>query len=182
MKTSTKLLEMLPLVATVLLVPAVVRAEDDSTKNHGFLPESEARRNVIDPVMPEYPDEAVRLHVFGIVHVMIEVSCEGEVLMIKGKQRTPSLLKKVVANAVKQWRFKPHRHPYAEPLAYFSRLIFEFIIDEKGPRVQMYTPYPDPRYAECLGCTNTLLERRYWREWETLFDRSDQHANLLTLP
>jgi TonB family protein len=138
------------------------------------LPSSLAARNVIDPILPIYPEEAVRIGVSGVVRIKIEIGEDGEVLRVKVKPRTNPHLKTAVVDAVKQWRFRPWRGVDGGVRAVISRLTFRFTIKDGEPHVTMYDPAAASQ-TECLGCYDSALELREWREWEDVpMERSDR--------
>lgn len=147
-----------------VVAPPKVLSQDD-VRNHALLPEITARKSAIEPVLPIYPDEAVQRGISGVVRIMLEISSDGEVLRIKVKPRTNPLLKQAVVDAVKQWKFKPWPGPDGTGRAVITRLAFRFVITDGEPHAGMYDP-PGPSESECLGCSNSMLEFRLWREWE----------------
>jgi TonB family protein len=148
----------------LLVSPALLFSQED-TRNHALLPELTARRSAIEPVLPTYPEEAVRRNISGIIRIKIEISAEGEILRIKVKPRTNPLLTAAVADAVKQWTFKPWPGPDDTSRPVISRLTFRFTISDGQPNVAMYDP-PPTSPSECLGCYNSMMELHQWRDWE----------------
>lgn len=147
--------------------PSMVCASQEQPKKlHALLPESWARKFAIIKVMPAYPHEAVQQGVSGVVHIKFETSPEGEVLRIKVKPRTNPLLVKAVADAVKQWKFKPRLGLDGVYQPVFSRLIFHFSLSTGGPHVELYNPGPNPSDVQQLSYYNSARERREWREWD----------------
>jgi TonB family protein len=138
--------------------------QDDATKGHALLGESWARKSAVSAIMPAYPDEAVRLNISAVVRIKLEVSRDGEVLQIKVKPKTKPVFTKAVAQAVKQWLFKPWSGPDGLSQPVISRLSFRFIILEGEPYVEMYDPGTSD--TDCLDCYNSALELREWREWD----------------
>lgn len=130
-----------------------------------MLPESIARKSAITKIMPIYPEEAVQSGISGTVHIILEIGPEGDVLQTKVKPRTNGLLAKAVSDAVNQWKFRPWPGQYGLPTGVLTRLIFRFSLNEGQPQVELYSPRPDTRIDECLGCTNTAREMRQWRDW-----------------
>jgi TonB family protein len=133
---------------------------------HAALPESWARASASTKVMPTYPDEAVRLNISGLVHIKLETNAAGEVLRIKVKPKTNSLLAQAVADAVTQWKFKPWPGPDGNHVPVFSRLTFDFRLNNQQPHVEMYDPGPLPSDIERLSYYNSAKEKREWRDWE----------------
>jgi TonB family protein len=164
--------------------PSLVGASQEEPKKfHALLPESWARKSVMTKVMPAYPHEAVQKGVSGMVHIKFETSPEGEVLRIKVKPRTNPLLVKAVADAVKQWKFKPQLglDGVYEPV--FSRLIFHFSLSTGRPHVELYNPGPNPSDVQQLSYYNSARERREWREWDEVpTDRSPKLRVRFTPP
>lgn len=150
-----------------MAVPVVANASQDSHgRNPPLLPESVARRSVIEMVMPVYPERAVRRGISRVVPIKIEISGDGDVLRIKFKPRTEPLLKEAVSSAARQWRFKPWLGSEGVGVAFISRLTFDFVISNGEPRVEMYDHGRDAHGGLCLGCSDSGREFREWREWE----------------
>lgn len=92
-----------------LAMPVVCPAQNGFGKNSALLPESWARKAAANAVMPNYPDEAVRDGIAGVVRIRFETNSAGEVVTIKVKPGTLSVLKEAVVEAVRQWKFKPRQ-------------------------------------------------------------------------
>jgi TonB family protein len=171
------------LVPTVgLLVFAIVSAvsaqNDESGRGFALLPESWAREAAITTVVPEYPDEAIQQNVSGIVHVKFQTNDEGEVVRIKVRPRTAALLARAVAEAVKQWRFKPRLAADNIRKPVISRLIFSFTLISNEPKVQLYNPGPDAPDVQKLGYYNSAKEMKEWREWQEVLPERHQKSNV----
>lgn len=158
---------MLPLL-TVQVALTAYAMQDSPKKYPALLPESVARKSAINTVMPIYPEEALRSGVSGIIHLKVEISPEGEVLRVKVKPRTDARLRKAVFDAVEQWKFKPWIGLNGLPEGFITRLIFSFSLKGGKPSVELYTPKPDNRLDECLGCSNSARELREWKEWDEI--------------
>lgn len=156
-----------------VVAPPDVFSQDD-VRNHALLPEITARKSAIEPVLPIYPDEAVQRGIFGVVRIMLEISAQGEVLRIKVKPRTNPLLKAAVVEAVERWKFRPWLGPDGTGEAVITRLAFRFDMTDGEAHAGMYDPL-GPSEIDCLGCSNSMLELRLWREWEEVtLDKSSR--------
>ncbi|MGH9905655.1 MAG: energy transducer TonB [Pyrinomonadaceae bacterium] len=151
------------LVALVLMPIAIV-GQVQKDEWAGGQPEYLARKAAIKKVIPTYPEEALRLGISGRVEVKIAISEEGRVLRIKVRPRTDRLLKAAIANAVKQWKFKPRPDHDGLGRPILSRLTFNFVSAEG--RVELYIPGPGAPDTHHLGYHNFTKDRREWREWE----------------
>ena len=67
---------------------------------------SEAMKQLIDHVSPDYPAEAMAAHVQGTVSLLITIGKDGSVTVIKEISGPPDLTSAAIA-AVKQWRYRP---------------------------------------------------------------------------
>jgi TonB family protein len=157
--------------AFALLAVALAMSQetgDDPARDHAVLPESYARQSAIERVIPIYPEEAVRAGIVAIVHVKIEISRTGDVLKIKVKPRTSRLLSDSVADAVKQWRFKPIRGQDGLPMPSITRLIFRFSLQDGNGRVELYDPGPNASDSQRIGYCDSSKELKEWRIWEEI--------------
>ena len=174
--SSTLIAKTLPLLFMFMIAAQALctsLAQDNPKKSRALLPEGVARESAITVIMPIYPEEALKRGISGTVHIKLEVSAEGEVLRIKVKPRTQPLFKHAVAEAVKQWRFKTWKGAGDLPAPFISRLIFEFSVTDSEANVELYTPKPDNRTDECLGCSNDARELREWKEWEEIWSSDE---------
>ena len=160
-------------VLITVSVSLTTYALQDQEKFRSLLPESIARTYAIGKIMPIYPEEALQSAISGRVHVKLQVSPQGRVLRIKAKPSTNALLVKAVSDAVKQWKFKSWPGPDGLPQGVLTRLMFQFSLEDGKPGVSLYTPKPDKRIDECLGCSNSAREMREWREWEEVWSSVD---------
>jgi TonB family protein len=170
------------LIVAVLVSVGEASQQDTSTKLNTLLPESSARKSAIKMVMPAYPEDAVRSRISGLIHIKLQISPGGDVLRIKVKPRTNPLLKQAVADAVKQWKFRSWHGANDISVAVISRLIFRFSLTDTESTVEMYTPKPDTRIDECLGCSNDARELREWREWEEIWSSEEDSGSAPSSP
>jgi TonB family protein len=66
----------------------------------------EAVKQLVRQVPPEYPDEAKKAHVSGIVSLVVVIGTDGLVANVKPISGPPALVPYAIA-AVKQWQFRP---------------------------------------------------------------------------
>jgi TonB family protein len=161
------------LFLTTLITPLICLAQHGPQKDSALLPESWARKSAVNAVMPTYPEEAVRQGVSGVVRIRFETNPAGEVVTIKVKPGTDSLLRKAVIDSVKQWKFKHSRGIDRLEVPVFSRLAFHFILRKGEPRVEMYDPGPHPGDHSCMGCSNSYREMLEWEEWDEVWQNRE---------
>ena len=136
-----------------------------------FYSEAQARWDAHKVVMPEYPEEAVRQGIAGIVEIIIGTDKYGRVAKIKIQPGVDPLLTRAVVKAVKQWTFNPHPAPDGSNRYMISRLTFSFVINFGENRVEMYTPAAGERsIGERLNDTSGK-EPREWEKWEQAWAR-----------
>jgi len=58
-------------------------------------------------VAPSYPQNAMRMHIEGIVELIATISKEGNITQIKALSGDPQLVR-AASDAVKQWKYKPY--------------------------------------------------------------------------
>jgi TonB family protein len=68
---------------------------------------SSAESTLVRRVEPEYPEEALRQKVEGVVVLEVHVGADGAVQTVRVVSGPPQLAK-AATDAIKQWRFKPH--------------------------------------------------------------------------
>ena len=146
------------------LSPVAILSQVQKSEWSGGRDEAWTRKTAIKKVIPTYPEEALRQGISGHVEVKIAITEGGDVARIKVRPRTDPRLKAAVANAVKQWKLKPHRDPEGLGRPLLSHLRFNFVASES--RVELYTPGPDAPDSEHLGYYNSAKEQRQWEEWE----------------
>lgn len=126
--------------------------------------ESQARKAAIKKVLPVYPEEALRQGISGLVEVKIAITQDGDVGRIKFRPRTDLNLKTAVADAVKQWKFKPRPEHDELGRPILSHLTFMFVASES--RIELYMGDPSTPDPKRRGYHNLARERREWNEWE----------------
>jgi len=87
--------------------PAVARQSDSAGDNVPVFP-SASDSYLLERVDPEYPDEAKQHHIQGPVVLNALVGIGGAVRELKVISGDPMLVK-AATDAVRQWRFQPHR-------------------------------------------------------------------------
>jgi TonB family protein len=134
--------------------------------------EAQARWDAHNTVMPEYPEEAVRQRLAGVVQIKIAKDKYGRVAKIKIQPGVDLLLTKAIVKAVKQWTFKPRPDPKGSDRYFLSRLTFSFFISYGEGHVEMYTPPPgEEKIGERLNDADSNKELREWKEWEQVWER-----------
>ena len=148
------------------LTPITVLSQIHKDEWAGGYAESQARKAAIKKVMPVYPEEALRQGISGRVEFKIAITQDGEVGRIKFHPRTDLRLKTAIADAVKQWKFKPRpdRDELGRPI--LSRLTFNFLASES--RVELYNASPSAPDSYRAGYHNFQRDRREWRDWEEI--------------
>ncbi len=172
MKTTVSLF-LIHAVALTLIGPPAFWTQDP-VKESAHLPETWARKAVLNAVMPIYSEEAVRRGISGVVRIKIETTPEGDMATIKVNPHIDSLLQKAVVDVLNKWKFKPFRGPSGLDVVVYSRLNFNFIIENGAARVEMFDPGPNPPAGECLGCVDSAKELREWEQWKEAWSKTDE--------
>jgi len=165
---------MLALPRTELPREPIPVAENQLSDVRGALmPETWARRPITG-LMPTYPDEALRQGVSGLVFVRFQTSPDGEVIRIRARPQTHPLLVKAVIDALKNWTYPPRSAGDGTPFVpVYSRLTFNFVINNDESRVEFSTTNPDPHTYECWGCSHSDRETKEWKEWKDAWSKAD---------
>lgn len=132
--------------------------------------EAQARWDAVTTVMPEYPEDAVRQGISGVMQVKIAKDKQGKVAKIKIQPGVDPLMKKALVNAVKQWVFYPRPDPEGSDRYHLSRLTFRFFIAYGEGHVEMHIPLPG---EERLNDADSGKEVSEWNKWEQVWERSD---------
>jgi TonB family protein len=143
-------------------------AQDDSI--YAFLPESYIRESAVKTVMPEYPDQAVRNGISGVVQLKLQIGSDGDVLKIKVSRKSDALLKKAAAEAARKWKFRPFQDSQGSDRSSLGRLTFLFAIRNGEAVVELYDPGMDAPDHQRLGYYDSIKELREWKEWEEITD------------
>ncbi len=143
-------------------------AQDDSF--YAFLPESFIRESAIKTVIPDYPEQAVRSGISGVVQLKLQIGSDGDVLRIKVSRKSDPLLKKAAAEAGRKWKFKPYPDREGRGRPSLGRLTFMFAIRNGEAVVELYNPGLDAPDHERLGYYNSTKELREWKDWEEITD------------
>ncbi len=98
---------------------AMARAADSSAAG-----EITTQADVIERVEPEYPEDAKQHHIEGPVVLEAMVNADGSVREVKVVSGDPQLVK-AAADAVRQWRFKPHLLK-GQPVEFETRITVDF--------------------------------------------------------
>jgi protein TonB len=62
---------------------------------------------LIKSVQPEYPQQAMKMHIQGAVQLQANIGKDGSITGIKPISGDPAL-SRAAMNAVKQWKYKPY--------------------------------------------------------------------------
>ncbi len=107
--------------------PASKRESDAGfTRKPVLLPEEMSSAYLIRRIEPEYPEQARKEHITGLVVLKATVGSDGtvrEVTDLSGDQQ----LVAAAADAVRQWRFKPYR-ANGQPVPFETRVTFDFTL------------------------------------------------------
>ena len=139
---------------------------------HGNYAEIIARYEAHKTVMPEYPEEAVRQGLAGVVEAKIGIDKYGRVAKIKIQPGVDPLLTKAVVKAAKQWTFMPRPAEDGSDRLMISRLTFNFLINFGEGQVEMYTDAPGERpIGEGINGAISVKELTEWEKWEQVWVR-----------
>ena len=89
------------LLGTAAFSPSVAPAQDSSAQE-----QPEAKRKVVNKVIPVYPDLARKMQIHGIVRVEVVIAPSGKVTMTHVIGGNPVLAQSAV-NAIAQWKWAP---------------------------------------------------------------------------
>ncbi|HVO81975.1 MAG TPA: energy transducer TonB [Terriglobales bacterium] len=78
---------------------------------------SEAKRKVVNRVVPVYPEMARTMNLKGIVRVEALVASNGSVKSVDVKGGHP-LLVQAAENAIRKWKWEPAAHETSEPIEF----------------------------------------------------------------
>lgn len=139
---------------------------------HGNYAEITARYEAHKTVMPEYPEEAIRQGLAGVVEAKIGIDKYGRVAKIKIQPGIDPLLTKAVVKAAKQWTFMPRPAEDGSDRLMISRLTFNFLLNYGESRVEMYTDAPGERpIGEGINGSISVKELTEWEKWEQVWER-----------
>jgi TonB family protein len=99
---------------------------DSSPASPAQAPNQATNRYLLVRVEPEYPEEARQQHIQGPVVMNAVVGIDGSVRELKAISGDPQLAK-AAADAVRQWRFQPHRLK-DKPVEFEARITVNFIL------------------------------------------------------
>ena len=89
----------------------------------------EAMSTITRLVIPAYPKEAMEMHLSGLGFVDVIIGKNGEVVDVK-KVRAHPLIADATVNAIRQWRFEPHKLN-GEPIEVSTEV--EILFDQTEP-------------------------------------------------
>lgn len=160
------------LFLSTCLRPSVGAQERYTGRKHGYITESMARARATLIVMPDYPEEAIRQKVAGVIKAKIEIAPEGDVIRATVQSGISPLLQEAVFSAVKQWKFKRRFISHDVPNStWISRLTFVYVIEDEKARVEMYAPPPDAKPFDQLDGMYPPTELKEWQEWAAAYHR-----------
>jgi TonB family protein len=179
MMSGNRKLKPLPITMVLVLLlymatASVTYAQHRERKRdwHGVYAEIIARSEAHKTVMPEYPGEAVRRGLAGVVEAKIGIDKYGRVGKIKIQPGVDPLLTKAVVKAVKQWTFMPRPAEDGSDRYMISRLTFNFLINYGEGQVEMYTDAPGERpIGEGINGAISAKELTEWGKWEQVWER-----------
>lgn len=100
-----------------------------------FTSEKGFRINATQKVMPEFPEEALRAGVQGVVVLSLYHDAAGDAAKIKVAQSPHSALTRAAIEAVEQWKWRQFRSGGIDRPV-LSKLSFKFIIEKGVGRVE----------------------------------------------
>jgi TonB family protein len=104
-------------------IQSAATREDDSGVAPAIPPPA-ANGSLVERVEPQYPEKARQQHIQGPVVLNALVGKEGSVRELKVVSGNPELVK-AAADAVRQWRFRPH-HVKGRPVEFETRITVNF--------------------------------------------------------
>jgi protein TonB len=113
-------------LGTTSSVPVLAKAPEPTLAKRVRIPTRVAEANLIHDVPPQYPPEAGRSRVEGIVVLMAVIGKDGTVKDVRVESGLP-LLAQAAIDAVKQWRYKPYLID-GEPVEVDSRITINFTL------------------------------------------------------
>jgi TonB family protein len=98
------------------------------------LAEVSIRKNAKKVVMPEYPEESIKLGSKGLAVVQLLYDETGVVTHVKVLEAPDTYIKEAVTAAVRQWTFEPShaRTPNGPLIKIQGKLTFYFVINDRG--------------------------------------------------
>ncbi|MBZ5722662.1 MAG: energy transducer TonB [Acidobacteriia bacterium] len=96
----------LAVCCTGVLVPYPCSAQQD---------QPEAKRKVLNRVVPTYPELARTMNLRGVVRVEALVAANGTVKSLEARGGHPVLVQ-AAENAVRKWKWAPSTHETKEPI------------------------------------------------------------------
>ena len=146
--------------------------EAPSWQNHAYITEAMTRERAIVTRMPEVPEEGIKQGVSDIFITKVEINPGGNVITIKVKPETDDLIKKSLAAAISQWKFKMHApQNYPNGLTTLGRLTFQYREKDGKGGIELYEPPPETEMTKRLDYMHSGIEGADWDTWETIYPR-----------
>jgi len=122
---------LLPLLLGAAIAPIVSSHPSKLIK----VSEISLRKLATKTVLPDFPEEAKKRGAKGVAVAQLEVDEKGDVAQVEVLEAPDPLIKKAVADATKQWKFKPSASS-GEPVRIQGKLTFYYVIDRNEARVE----------------------------------------------
>lgn len=160
---------LLLLMTTAFSVEAQ-RRKPAASFNYSYITESMTRKRVVASAMPAYPEELLSRGMTGVFVAKIEIDPSGNILTVKVKPEIDPLIKKSLADALSQWKFKMNALiNYKPEETTLSKLSFQFSIKDGKGSVEMYEPPPDAADTERLDNMQSSTEHKEWIIWQQIY-------------
>jgi TonB family protein len=128
-------------LVTLLLTSVVAPAPAAAQRRRAFSSEGAMRQFAKNPVMPAYPEAALRDGVQGLAVALVSHDSDtGEVIRVEILKAPDESIAEAVRDTLKQWKFTPSTHPSTMGVTIQGTLRFSFSIEEGRGRVQ-YGPF-----------------------------------------
>jgi TonB family protein len=122
---------------TLLLTPVIAPAPIAAQRRRAFSAENAMRQFAKNPVMPAYPEAALRVGVQGLAVALVTYDGDtGEVVKVEILKTPDESIAEAVRDALKQWKFNPANHPSIMGTTIEGTLRFDFSIEDGKGRVQ----------------------------------------------
>ncbi len=89
------------------------------------------RRSAVKAIMPVYPTDSLKKKISGVAVAEIQFNGEGNLTDVKILESPDSPIGKSVADAMRQWTFKPSQLE-GKPISVRGKITFYFSINERG--------------------------------------------------
>lgn len=132
------------LLLTSVAAPAPAPAQQPAparSRKTAFASEGVMRKTAKNPVMPAYPEAALRDGVQGLAVALVTYDGDtGEVTKVEILKAPDESIAAAVSDTLKQWTFAPANHPSIMGMLMQGTLRFSFSIEEGQGRVK-YGPF-----------------------------------------